>query len=67
MMHQFKIDQAGLLSGTLKDGQWGVTKMMSSGYSWTSTIPASLADGEYLVRHEIVSLHDPGKPQFYPE
>ena len=32
--------------------------MMSSGYSWTSTIPASLADGEYLVRHEIMSLHE---------
>ncbi|KAH8888158.1 glycoside hydrolase family 61 protein [Thozetella sp. PMI_491] len=63
----FKINEVDLLGGTLKEGQWGVVKMMNNGYSWTSTIPASLADGEYLLRHELIALHDPGKPQFYPE
>ncbi|KAF9555146.1 cellulose-growth-specific protein [Agrocybe pediades] len=62
----FKIDEAGLLSGTLAKGQWGNGIVMQK-LEWTSTIPASLAPGEYLIRHELLALHQANTPQFYPE
>jgi hypothetical protein len=34
---------------------------------WPVTIPESLRPGEYLLRHEILSLHIANRPQFYPE
>jgi hypothetical protein len=63
----FKIAEAG------RDGTsdtWGDTTLMvapNAGYQYT--IPACLAAGYYLVRHEIIALHGaytyPGA-QFYP-
>ncbi|KAF2248076.1 lytic polysaccharide monooxygenase [Trematosphaeria pertusa] len=63
----FKISQGGLLGGNQKDGEWGQVRMIAQNASWTTWIPESLAAGEYLMRHELVALHDPGKPQFYPQ
>lgn len=57
----FKIDQAGYTNG-----QWAATKLIADGNKWTSTIPAGLASGQYLVRYEIVALHNTGAPQYYP-
>lgn len=34
---------------------------------WTSTIPSNLAPGNYLIRHELLALHQANTPQFYPE
>lgn len=34
---------------------------------WTSTIPKNLAPGNYLIRHELLALHQANTPQFYPE
>ncbi|KAK7687070.1 hypothetical protein QCA50_009570 [Cerrena zonata] len=59
----FKIDAAGYDSSKK---QWASAKLIADGASWTSTIPASLAAGQYLIRHEIVALHSTGQPQFYP-
>ncbi|TFK36719.1 cellulose-growth-specific protein [Crucibulum laeve] len=62
----FKIAQTGLISGTLGNGQWGLGQVMNT-LSYTATIPASLAAGEYLIRHELLALHQANTPQFYPE
>ncbi|TCD71245.1 Esterase/lipase/thioesterase [Steccherinum ochraceum] len=59
----FKIDAAGYDAGKK---QWASTQLINNGDKWTSTIPASLAPGQYLIRHEVIALHDAGAPQFYP-
>ncbi|CAL1707592.1 unnamed protein product [Somion occarium] len=59
----FKIDAAGYDSSSK---QWASAKLVADGASWTSTIPSSLAAGDYLLRHEIIALHSVGQPQFYP-
>ena len=45
----FKFDEAGLLSGTMYDGTWGLG-IVDSTFKWTSTIPPQLAPGNYLIR-----------------
>ncbi|KAJ6262566.1 hypothetical protein Dda_3377 [Drechslerella dactyloides] len=62
----FKIDQVGLISGTMGSGQWGAGLVLNT-LKWTATIPASLPAGEYLIRHELLALHQANNPQFYPE
>lgn len=34
---------------------------------WPVRIPRGLKKGLYMVRHEILSIHVGGRPQFYPE
>ena len=53
----FKIDEAGLLSGTIGDGYWGAGKMIDQNSSWTTTVPASVPSGNYLIRFETIALH----------
>ncbi|KAL2265458.1 hypothetical protein VTJ83DRAFT_6558 [Remersonia thermophila] len=68
----FKIHEAGRYTTdkVWPDDIWEVTKLMSwtnEGYNYT--IPACLAPGHYLVRHEILALHSAwakGEAQFYP-
>ncbi|KAL0567666.1 Esterase/lipase/thioesterase [Marasmius crinis-equi] len=62
----FKIDQAGLLSGTVGNGYWGSGKMIDQNSSWTSTIPASIPNGPYMIRFETIALHSL-PAQLYPE
>ncbi|KAJ3545785.1 hypothetical protein NMY22_g2296 [Coprinellus aureogranulatus] len=62
----FKIAETGLISGTLAKGQWGNGLIMKN-LAYNATIPRSLADGEYLIRHELLALHQANTPQFYPE
>jgi len=63
----FKIDEEGLTSGTnLNSNNWGTAEVMAT-LKWTSTIPASLKPGDYLIRHELLALHQANTPQFYPE
>ncbi|KAF9450060.1 lytic polysaccharide monooxygenase [Macrolepiota fuliginosa MF-IS2] len=62
----FKIAETGLKSGTVGAGQWGNGDIVST-LSYTATIPAALAAGEYLIRHELLALHQANTPQFYPE
>ncbi|KUJ21308.1 glycoside hydrolase [Mollisia scopiformis] len=63
----FKINQAGLISGTLSTGLWGSGQMVAQNSSWTVTIPKSLAPGNYLIRHETIAIHTANAPQWYPE
>ncbi|KAJ3488323.1 hypothetical protein NLI96_g2910 [Meripilus lineatus] len=60
------IDEAGLLSGTVYDGTWANGEVMNT-LSWTATVPPSLKAGAYLIRFELLALHQANTPQFYPE
>ncbi|KAG6908920.1 Esterase/lipase/thioesterase [Tephrocybe rancida] len=62
----FKIDQAGLLSGTVYSGTWASGKMINDNSTWTSTIPKTVPSGNYLIRFETIALHSL-PAQFYPE
>ncbi|KAJ7036621.1 glycosyl hydrolase family 61-domain-containing protein [Mycena alexandri] len=62
----FKIDQSGLISGTVFNGSWGSGKMIAQNSSWTTTIPATVPSGNYLIRFETIALHSL-PAQFYPE
>ncbi|KAG6831282.1 Esterase/lipase/thioesterase [Tephrocybe sp. NHM501043] len=62
----FKIDQAGLLSGTVYSGSWGSGKMINDNSTWTTTIPKTVPSGNYLIRFETIALHSM-PAQFYPE
>ncbi|KAJ6621517.1 cellulose-growth-specific protein, partial [Mycena sp. CBHHK59/15] len=63
---QFKIDQSGLINGTVGNGYWGSGKMIAQNSSWISTIPATVPSGNYLLRFETIALHSL-PAQFYPE
>ncbi|KAH7072414.1 glycosyl hydrolase family 61-domain-containing protein, partial [Paraphoma chrysanthemicola] len=62
----FKIDEEGLVSGTEYAGIWAGDAILDT-LIWNTTIPASLVPGNYLIRHEILALHQANNPQFYPE
>lgn len=58
------------MSGTIEEGWWGQRALQNWDGSpdlWTSTIPKDLRPGNYLLRHEIIAIHIPNKPQWYPE
>lgn len=63
----FKINQTGLISGTLSSGLWGMGELVSNNNSWTVTIPETLKPGAYLLRHELLAIHTSNAPQWYPE
>lgn len=60
-----KIDQEGLVSGTENSGIWAGDTILDT-LLWTSTIPASLAPGNYLIRHELIAVHQANNPQCTP-
>jgi len=62
----FKIDQMGMTAPPLTGTSWG-TAVVYKDLKWTSTIPASLTAGNYLIRHELLALHQANTPQFYAE
>jgi hypothetical protein len=62
----FKIQHAGLEKGQLKGEGWAVGDIART-KKWSTKIPASLAPGDYLIRHELLALHSANNPQFYPE
>jgi lytic cellulose monooxygenase (C1-hydroxylating) len=62
-----KIDQ--IAYDPKKATPWGSDCLAKNGATWTVTIPPTIADGEYLLRHEILGLHVAGTrmgAQFYP-
>ena len=69
----FKIDEAGFsgdgktvfLDSETPSG-WGIAKLVGGNKGFTSTIP-NLAPGNYLVRHELIALHQANAPQWYAE
>ncbi|KAF5366900.1 hypothetical protein D9757_011392 [Collybiopsis confluens] len=42
-------------------GLWGMAKFVEDGSQATVTIPAGLKNGQYLVRHELMAVHNPLK------
>ncbi|OCH87433.1 cellulose-growth-specific protein [Obba rivulosa] len=62
----FKIDEVGLINGTVGDGFWGDGQMIAQNSSWTTTIPSTVPSGSYLIRFETIALHSL-PAQFYPE
>jgi len=57
----FKIDAAGYDKGV-----WATTKLIAANNTWSTIVPAGIASGQYLIRNELVALHNTGAPQFYP-
>lgn len=53
----FKIDAVGLVDGSKQPGVWGSDDMVSNNKSWTVQVPASIAPGQYVLRHELIALH----------
>jgi hypothetical protein len=70
----FKIDEGGfhgdgtkVFLDTETPSGWDIAKLVGGNKPWSSKIPANLAPGNYLVRHELIALHQANSPQFYPE
>ncbi|KAI5924517.1 glycoside hydrolase family 61 protein [Camillea tinctor] len=62
----FKIDEMGVWGDALNSNNWG-TALIYENLKWSSRVPASLKPGDYLIRHELLALHQANTPQFYPE
>lgn len=62
----FKIDQMGLYGTSLTSTLWG-TGIVFSTLKWSSKIPSNIPAGNYLIRFELLALHQANTPQFYPE
>lgn len=66
----FKIDELGLIDDTTVPGDWATDTLIANNNSWTVTIPADIATGNYVLRHEIIALHAAGTTdgaQNYPQ
>lgn len=64
-----KIAESGLISGS-NPGRWATEELLANGLAHTVQIPISLAPGNYILRHEILALHEAnqaGKCQAYPQ
>lgn len=53
----FKIDQGGLIDDSTPPGVWATDNLIANNNSYTVTIPSSIANGNYVIRHEIIALH----------
>ncbi|RDW56596.1 glycoside hydrolase family 61 protein [Coleophoma crateriformis] len=66
----FKIDGVGLIDNSVQNGKWASDVMIANNNSWTVTIPADIAQGNYVIRHETIALHEAGNQngaQAYPQ
>lgn len=59
----FKIAEAGLINGAPAPGTWASDTLRANNLTWRTTIPSSIAPGNYVLRHEIIALHSADKPQ----
>ncbi|KAI1737946.1 glycoside hydrolase family 61 protein [Xylaria scruposa] len=62
-----KIDAAGYDTASKK---WASQNFRANNSTWTTTVPASIAPGNYVFRHEIIALHlanQPNGAQAYPK
>jgi cellulase len=68
----FKIAEMGQLQlgvGGGKAGRWADDVLREANGAWNITIPKSIKDGNYVLRHEIIALHSAygvGDAQLYP-
>lgn len=63
-----KFQEVGRLRAGPMPGFWGSDQLTKDGSTITMKIPEGLETGEYMMRHEILALHDAhaNDPQFYP-
>lgn len=64
-----KIKEGGLIDASNSPGRWASDDLIANNNSWSVTIPASIAPGKYVLRHEIIALHSAGSlngAQNYP-
>lgn len=52
-----KIDAKGLIDDSNPPGTWASDNLISDNNTWTVTIPKDIADGNYVLRNEIIALH----------
>ncbi|KAF2995273.1 hypothetical protein E8E13_004179 [Curvularia kusanoi] len=68
----FKIAEMGQLelgAGSGTAGKWAADVLREENGAWNVTIPKSIQDGNYVLRHEILALHSAygiGAAQLYP-
>ncbi|ERS95549.1 hypothetical protein HMPREF1624_08065 [Sporothrix schenckii ATCC 58251] len=63
----FKIGEAGLLDPA--KNYWADDVLRANNLTWSVRLPADIAPGNYVLRHEIIALHSAGVPngaQNYP-
>ncbi|KAL5334106.1 glycosyl hydrolase family 61-domain-containing protein [Aspergillus crustosus] len=66
----FKISGPGLIDGSIVPGFYADDQLIANGNGWLVQIPASIAPGNYVLRHEIIALHGAGSAngaQLYPQ
>ncbi|KAK1573253.1 family 61 glycosyl hydrolase [Colletotrichum navitas] len=66
----FKIDGAGLIDPPQRTNRWAATALIENGNAWLVRIPANVAPGHYVLRHDIIALHNAGQQngaQSYPQ
>ncbi|EMR70622.1 hypothetical protein MGN70_009941 [Eutypa lata] len=64
-----KISEGGLISGS-NPGTWVTDTLIAQDFSADVALPAGLAAGNYVLRHEIIALHSAGSAngaQSYPQ
>ncbi|KAI1134244.1 lytic polysaccharide monooxygenase [Hypoxylon sp. FL0543] len=54
----FKIDQVGLVDGSEAPGLWGSDRLIANNNSWMVEIPRQIQPGFYVLRTEIIALHN---------
>jgi hypothetical protein len=65
----FKIAEQGQISygSPNQAGVWATDKLIQAGGAWSIKIPLSIKAGGYVIRNELLALHDLNNPQFYPQ
>ncbi|KAI1480983.1 glycoside hydrolase family 61 protein [Daldinia eschscholtzii] len=66
----FKINQVGLVDGSKAPGLWGSDQLIANNNSWMVEIPRQIQPGYYVLRTEIISLHNASNEigaQNYPQ
>lgn len=54
----FKINQVGLVDGSKAPGLWGSDQLIANNNSWMVEIPRNIRPGFYVMRTEIIALHN---------
>ncbi|XXG96221.1 hypothetical protein Hte_002502 [Hypoxylon texense] len=54
----FKINQVGLVDSSRSPGLWGSDQLIANNNSWMVEIPRKIRPGFYVMRTEIIALHN---------
>jgi lytic cellulose monooxygenase (C1-hydroxylating) len=52
-----KVAEAGLINGSPAPGKWASDDMIANNNTWVVKVPADIAPGKYVWRHETIALH----------